>query len=119
MVTLKEILRKNTEVKKAIESYPFLEPEGAYKLWKEDRNENPLLISQIDTEYIARKEIAKLPSISCDCGGKVIIETICSDCNNFRFGYRTKAKCLKCKREELSKSEFLDRLIELYPFLKP
>jgi len=119
MVTLKEIFRKNVETKKASESYPFLDSEEAYKLWKKERDEEPLLINRIEVGYIIRKEVSKLPPAFCSCGGRLVVETICFSCSEFRNGYRTKVKCLKCKQSELSRKEFLECLMELYSFLKP
>jgi len=116
MLTIKDIVRKHREEREALKKYPFLQLENAYKMWKKDRGEEPILFNSVEESYTIKRDLSKLPPIFCKCGGKVIVEGICPTCSEFRVGYRSKVKCLKCKHSELSKKEVLECLTDLYSF---
>lgn len=115
-LTLDDIFKRRKEIRESMKKFPSLTPDQAYRKWKEERGEKPLLISPLEELLVVRKETSKNSLLCTKCGSKVIVEKVCGSCVEHKVGYRSKMKCLQCKHTELSRKDVVEWLMELYSY---
>ncbi len=105
------------EIREAQEMFPSMEMGEAYRRWKELRGEEPTFLTTGDPTLEATKAELRISSTKpCSqegCGGKMILESICSSCVEGRAGYKSKWTCSVCLHRELSKQDYMECLKEL------
>ena len=116
-MTPEEYIKREQEVREAVKAYPGREMGEAYRLWKAIRGEEVTMLSTGDKSIEAAKQVlkesAKKPCTQSECGGEMILESVCNGCVEGKAGYLSKWTCSKCLYRELSKKGFLEWLREL------
>lgn len=119
-MTPQGFLQREEEIRKALKEFPGMEMGAAYTKWKEARGEVATFLSTGDkTLEEAKQTIRESAWKTCEkCGGKAILESVCSGCVEGKKGYKSKWTCEECLHRELSTKEFMECLKELSSSLK-